>query len=148
MKRFSEFRVGESFHSTCSISEGELAAYLDFARVRNRFLEGSDGGIVPGRAILARMEGEFSRLSQVYGNHIVLAGSDGDPEWGGRSTRFLRPLRAGDVLNLRFTVSSKEDPGGEFGRIGIDYEGTDSGGEAVVVSRRNIYRIKKEPPAA
>ncbi|KEQ56683.1 hypothetical protein AAA799N04_00880 [Marine Group I thaumarchaeote SCGC AAA799-N04] len=92
MKKFSEFRVGDTFHSTCSISEKELEEYLNFSRVRNAFLEDKQSGeqIVSGRAILSRMEGEFTRLSQIYGNHIIFLGTDGDPEWKNRNTRFLK----------------------------------------------------------
>ncbi len=149
MKKYSEIRVGDRFYSTCSISDRELDGYLGFSRVRNPFLERmGDGGqkAVPGRAILARMEGEFTRLSQIYGNHMIFIGTDGDPGWGNRSTRFLRPLRADEVLKLQFTVSAKEDVDDDFGRIAVDYEGTTRDGDAVVVSRRNLYRIKKEPP--
>ena len=148
MKTFSEFRVGDAFHSTCSISEKELEEYLNFSRVRNAFLEDKQSGeqIVSGRAILSRMEGEFTRLSQIYGNHIVFLGTDGDPEWDNRNTRFLKPLYADQVLKLKFTVSQVEDMDDEFGKIAVDYEGTDNEGETIVLSKRNIYRIKKEPP--
>lgn len=148
MKKFSEFRVGESFYSTCSISDRELEEYLNFSRVRNAFLEDKQGKeqIVSGRAILSRMEGEFTRLSQIYGNHIVFLGTDGDPEWGNRNTRFLKPLYTDQVLKLKFTISQTEDIDEEFGKIAIDYEGTDKDGETIVLSKRNIYRIKKEPP--
>ena len=148
MKKFSEFRVGDVFHSTCSISEKELEEYLNFSRVRNAFLEDKQSGeqIVSGRAILSRMEGEFTRLSQIYGNHIVFLGTDGDPEWNNRNTRFLKPLYADQVLKLKFTISQVEDMDDEFGKIAVDYEGTDNEGETIVLSKRNIYRIKKEPP--
>ena len=39
MKKFSEFQIGDSFFSTCSISAKELEDYLDFSRIRNAFLE-------------------------------------------------------------------------------------------------------------
>ncbi len=148
MKKFSEFRVGDAFHSTCSISDKELQEYLNFSRVRNAFLEDKQSGeqIVSGRAILSRMEGEFTRLSQIYGNHIVFLGTDGDPEWNNRNTRFLKPLYADQVLKLKFTISQVEDMDDEFGKIAVDYEGTDNEGETIVLSKRNIYRIKKEPP--
>ncbi|MEK9681840.1 MAG: hypothetical protein VW081_03040 [Nitrosopumilus sp.] len=148
MKKFSEFRVGDTFHSTCSISDKELQEYLNFSRVRNAFLEDKQSGeqIVSGRAILSRMEGEFTRLSQIYGNHIVFLGTDGDPEWNNRNTRFLKPLYADQVLKLKFTISQVEDMDDEFGKIAVDYEGTDNEGETIVLSKRNIYRIKKEPP--
>ena len=148
MKKFKEFRVGDAFYSTCSISDKELEEYLNFSRVRNAFLEDKQKGeqIVSGRAILSRMEGEFTRLSQIYGNHIVFLGTDGDSEWENRNTRFLKPLYVDQVLKLKFTISGKDDIDDEFGKIAIDYEGTTQEGEAVVVSKRNIYRIKKEPP--
>ncbi len=147
MKKFSDLRVGDIFFSTCSISEKELEGYLNFSRVRNAFLEDKrkGGQIVSGRAILSRMEGEFTRLSQIYGNHIIFLGIDGDPEWENRATRFLKPLQVDQVLKLKFTVSGKEDIDDEFGKIAIDYEGTTQDEEAVVLSKRNIYRIKKEP---
>ena len=148
MKKFSEFRVGDAFHSTCSISEKELEEYLNFSRVRNAFLEDRQKGeeLVSGRAILSRMEGEFTRLSQIYGNHIVFVGTDGDSEWENRNTRFLKPLYVDQVLKLKFTISGKDDIDDEFGKIAVDYEGTTQDGETVVLSKKNIYRIKKEPP--
>ena len=148
MKKFSEFRVGDSFYSTCSISDKELEEYLNFSRVRNAFLEDrkkEEQKIVSGRAILSRMEGEFTRLSQIYGNHIVFIGTDGDPEWEYRNTRFLKTLYTNQILKLKFTVSQKDDIDDEFGKIGIDYEGTNQDDEMIVLSKRNIYRIKKEP---
>ena len=149
MKKFSELRIGDSFFSTCSISDKELEEYLNFSRVRNAFLENKQKGeqqIVSGRAILSRMEGEFTRLSQIYGNHIVFLGTDGDPEWENRNTRFLKPLYTDQVLKLKFTVSKKEDIDEEFGKIAVDYEGTTQENETIVISKNNIYRIKKEPP--
>ncbi len=149
MKKFSEFRIGDSFYSTCSISDKELEEYLNFSRVRNAFLDEKKKGerkIISGRAILSRMEGEFTRLSHIYGNHIVFVGTDGDPEWENRNTRFLKTLLTDQVLKLKFTVSQKEDIDDEFGKIGIDFEGTNQDGEIIILSKRNIYRIKKEPP--
>jgi len=149
MKKFSEFRIGDSFYSTCSISNKELEEYLNFSRVRNAFLEKKskeEEQLVSGRAILSRMEGEFTRLSQIYGNHIIFLGTDGDPDWDNRNTRFLKPFHTNQVLKLKFTISSKEDIDEEFGKIAIDYEGTNQDGETIVLSKKNIYRIKKEPP--
>jgi len=34
----------------------------------------------------------------------------------------------------------------EFGKIFVDYEGTSQDDEIIVISKKNIYRIKKEPP--
>ena len=146
MKKFSELKIGDKFFSTCSISEKELEEYLKFSRIKNAFLEDmqkSNQKLVSGRAILSRMEGEFTRLSQIYGNHIVFVGTDGDSSWENRSSRFLKPLFTDEVLKIKFTVSAKEDIDNEFGKIAIDYEGTKQDGETVVLSNRNWYRIKK-----
>jgi hypothetical protein len=146
MKKFSEFKVGDEFFSTCSISEKELEEYLKFSRIKNAFLEDiqkSKQKLISGRAILSRMEGEFTRLSQIYGNHILFVGTDGDSNWDNRSSRFLKPLYTDEVLKIKFRVSAKEDIDNEFGKIAIDYEGTKSDGEIVVLSKRNWYRIKK-----
>ncbi len=148
MKKFSELKVGDTFFSTCSISEKELDQYLNFSKVRNAFLEDKQKGeqqLVSGRAILSRIEGEFTRLSQIYGNHLVFLGTDGDPEWENRNTRFLKPLYTDQVLKLKFRVSQKYDIDDNFGKIVVDYEGTNQDEETVVLSKKNIYRIKKEP---
>ena len=148
MKKFSELKIGEEFYSTCSVSKKELEEYLNFSRVKNVLLDDptKKNNLVSGRAILSRMEGEFTRLSQIYGNLLIYIGSDGDAEWNNRSTRFVKPLNVDEVLKIKFTVSSKEDIDEEFGKIAIDYEGTNQNGELVVVSKKNWYRIKKEPP--
>lgn len=148
MKKFSELKVGEEFYSTCSISEKELEEYLKFSRVKNVLLDDPTmkNKLVSGRAILSRMEGEFTRLSQIYGNVLIFIGTDGDTKWDNRNTRFLKPLKTDEVLKIKFTVSSKEDVDEEYGKIAIDYEGTKQNGDLVVVSKKNLYRIKKEPP--
>ncbi|MEK6931180.1 MAG: hypothetical protein AABZ37_03275 [Thermoproteota archaeon] len=146
MKKFSEIKVGDEFFSTCSISEKELAEYLKFSRIKNAFLEDTQNTkqkLVSGRAILSRMEGEFTRLSQIYGNHIIFLGTDGDSEWENKSTRFLKPLYTDEVLKIKYIVSAKQDINDEFGKIAINYEGTKQDGEIVVLSKRNWYRIKK-----
>jgi hypothetical protein len=146
MKKFSEIKVGDEFFSTCSISEKELEEYLKFSRIKNAFLEDMQNEkqkLVSGRAILSRMEGEFTRLSQIYGNHIIFVGADGDSEWENKSSRFLKQLCTDEVLKIKFTVSAKEDIDDEFGKIAINYEGVKQGGEIVVISKRNWYRIKK-----
>ena len=149
MKKFSEFIVGESFHSTCIISNKELEEYLKFSKIRNVFLEDktkNNQKLVSGRAILSRMEGEFTRLNQIYGNHIIFLGTDGDPNWKNRNTRFLKPVHTNQILKLKFTVSEKQDMNDEFGKITIDYEGSTQDNELSIISKKNIYRIKKEPP--
>ena len=149
MKKFSEIRLGDSFYSTCSISDKELEEYLRFSRVKNAFLKDKQKGeqqLVSGRAILSRMEGEFTRLNQIYGNDIIFLGTDGDAEWENRNTRFLKPLYTDQVLKLKFTISEIKDIDEEFGKIFVDYEGTSQDEEIIVISKKNIYRIKKEPP--
>ena len=148
MKKFSEFVVGESFYSTCSISHDELEEYLKFSRVKNVFLENkvNEGHqLVSGRAILSRMEGEFTRLNQIYGNQIIFLGTDGDSEWGNRNTRFLKPLYTDQVLKLKFTIVQKEEIDESFGKIIINFEGTTQKNELIIIAKKNIYRIKKEP---
>ena len=145
MKRFDEFKICDSFYSTTSISENEIEAYLNFAKIRNVFLNNHTGNkrIVPGRAILARIEGEFTRLDQIYGNNIILIGADGEQTWGNRSIRFLNPLYADQILNIKFTVSEKTDVDDTVGRLAIDYEGTVQNGDTIVIAKRNIYQFTK-----
>ena len=148
MKKYSEFVVGESFHSTCSISDDELEQYLKFSRIKNVFLENKINEkqqLVSGRAILSRMEGEFTRLNQIYGNQIIFLGTDGDTEWGNRNTRFLKPFYTDQVLKLKFTIVQKEEIDERFGKIIINFEGTTQENELIIIAKKNIYRIKKEP---
>ncbi|MFY9301145.1 MAG: hypothetical protein WAO91_08155 [Candidatus Nitrosotenuis sp.] len=147
MKKFSDLKVGEEFFSTCTFSKKELESYLGFSRIKNTIFDDNEySSIVSGRAIIARMEGEFTRLSQIYGNMILLYGMDGDPNWENRNTRFLKPLHVDEILKIKFTISDKKDSDDEFGMISVDFEGKKENGDAVVISKRNIYRIKKEPP--
>ena len=103
--------------------------------------------VISGRAIISRMEGEFTRLRQIYGNYIVLYGIDGDEEWKNRQTRFVRPVYTDQVLRLKYTISDKRDIDDEYGLISVDFEATFEDGELVLTSKRNLYRIKKEPPS-
>ncbi|MBM2819415.1 MAG: hypothetical protein HW410_1097, partial [Nitrosarchaeum sp.] len=73
----------------------------------------------------------------------IFVGADGDSEWENKSSRFLKQLYTDEVLKIKFTVSAKEDIDDEFGKIAINYEGVKQGGEIVVISKRNWYRIKK-----
>jgi len=146
MKKYSEFVVGESFHSTCSISDDELEQYLKFSRIKNVFLENKINEkqqLVSGRAILSRMEGEFTRLNQIYGNQIIFLGTDGDTEWGNRNTRFLKPFYTDQVLKLKFTIIEKINTDEKFGKIIINFEGSTQDNQLIIISKKNIYRIKK-----
>lgn len=147
MKKFSDLKAGEEFFSTCTFSKKELESYLSFSRIKNTIFDDDEySNIVSGRAIIARMEGEFTRLSQIYGNMILLYGMDGDPKWENRNTRFLKPLHVDEILKIKFTISDKKDFDDDFGMISVDFEGKKENGDVVVISKRNLYRIKKEPP--
>jgi len=148
MKKFLELVVGESFYSTCIISDEELEEYLKFSKIKNVILENNvnkDHQLVSGRAILSRMEGEFTRLNEIYGNQIIFLGTDGDSEWGNRNTRFLKPLYTNQVLKLKFTIIEKIDIDKKFGKIIINFEGNTQDNELIIISKKNIYRIKKNP---
>lgn len=147
MKKFADLKVGEEFFSTCTFSKKELETYLAFSRIKNTIFDDDEySTIVSGRAIIARMEGEFTRLSQIYGNMILLYGMDGDPNWENRNARFLKPLHTDEILKIKFSISDKKDLDDEFGMIAVDFEGKKENGDLVVVAKKNIYRIKREPP--
>ena len=151
MKKFSELTVGDEFVSECKISVRDLDNYLSFSGIKNVIYENKDfsnqGKLVSGRAILSRMEGEFTRLKEMYGNLLIFYGIDGDPTWNNRQTRFLKPLYTDDNLKIKFRISDKRDVNEEFGLLAIDFEGSKDNGDLVLVSRKNLYQIKKEPPA-
>ena len=147
MEKFSTLKIGDTFFSTTSISKKELEEYLRVSRIKNAMFEIDSGKnenkIVSGRAIISRMEGEFTRLRQIYGNYIVLYGIDGDVEWENRQSRFLRPIYTDQVVRLKFTISDKKNIDDEFGMISVDFEATFENGELVLISKKNLYRIKK-----
>ena len=148
MKKFLDLIVGESFYSKCSISNDELEQYLEFSKIKNIILENKtdkDHQLVSGRAMLSRIEAEFTRLNQIYGNQIIFLGTDGDSEWGNRNTRFLKPLYTNQVLKLKFTIIEKIDIDENFGKIIIDFEGSLEDNKTIIISKKNIYRIKKNP---
>ena len=151
MEKFSSLKIGDQFQSTTTISFDELDEYLGFSRIKNAMFEIDAGKkepkIVSGRAIISRMEGEFIRLRQIYGNLIILYGIDGDKEWKNRQTRFLKSLYTDQILKIKFTISEKKDFDDEFGLIGVDFEGINTEGEIILTCKKNLYRIKKEPPS-
>ena len=146
MKRFSELKVGDEFFSEAKISLSDLEEYLTFSGIKNVLYENkkdTERKIVSGRAILAKMEGEFTRLKEMYGNLLIFYGMDGDPAWKGRHTRFLKPLYTDENLKMKFTISEKSDLNDDYGLLAIDFEGSKENGDLVVVSKRNLYQIKK-----
>ncbi|MDE1763378.1 MAG: hypothetical protein KGH88_03925 [Thaumarchaeota archaeon] len=151
MKKFSEIKTGDEFFSECTITPADLEKYISFSGIKNVIYEKKEfsdrgGKMVSGRAILARIEGEFTRLDEMYGNLLIFYGVDGDPSWGNRQTRFLKPLRTDEKLKIKFTISDKRDLNDEFGVLAIDFEGKRDDGEIVLLSKRNLYQMKKEPP--
>lgn len=150
MKKFSELKVGDEFVSECKISSRDLENYLSFSGIKNVIYENkefsSQGKMVSGRAILSKMEGEFTRLKEMYGNLLIFYGIDGDPTWNNRQTRFLKPLYTDENLKIKFKISDKRDVNDEFGLLAIDFEGIKDNGDLVLISKRNLYQMKKEPP--
>ena len=151
MEKFASLNVGNTFFSTTSVSKKELDDYLGFSRIKNAMFDIDSGKnepkMVSGRAIISRMEGEFTRLRQIYGNLITLYGIDGDTNWENRQTRFVKPLYTDEVMKIKFTISEKKELDDEFGLIAVDYEGLDGEGSIIVTSKKNLYRIKKNPPS-
>ena len=149
MKKFSELSVGDEFFSEGKISLQELENYLSFSGIKNVLYKNKEDSkkTVSGRAILGRMEGEFTRLKEMYGNLFIFYGMDGDPSWKRIHTRFLKPLYTDEILKIKFKISEKTDLNEDYGLLAIDFEGVKENGDLVVVSRRNLYQIKKDPPA-
>lgn len=146
MKTFAELNVGDEFYSECKITSSELDAYLKFSGIKNIIYEDiksdKEKRMVSGRAILSKMEGEFTRLEQMYGNVLIFYGIDGDISWNNRQTRFLKPLHTDENLKIKFKISDKRELSEEFGLIAVDFEGTNQEGKTVVVSKKNLYQMK------
>ncbi|MDE1843298.1 MAG: hypothetical protein KGH95_06590, partial [Thaumarchaeota archaeon] len=94
----------------------------------------------------ARMEGEFTRLKEMYGNLLIFYGIDGDPNWNNRQTRFLKPVYTGEILKVKYKISEKRELDDQFGLVGVDFEAVNQDNKTMVISNRNLYRIKKDPP--
>ena len=151
MKRFAELNVGDEFYSECKISSVELESYLSFSGIKNIIFDNNEFSneekrMVSGRAILSKMEGEFTKLEEMYGNLLIFYGMDGDSSWNDRQTRFLKPLFTGEKLKIKFRISEKRELNEEFGLIGIDFEGVNEEGKTAVISKKNLYQIKKDAP--
>ena len=151
MKKFTQLNVGDEFYSEIKISSLELDSYLTFSGIKNIIYEkietqDNKKRMVSGRAILSKIEGELTKLDEIYGNLFIFYGIDGDPNWNNRQTRFLKPLFTDEKLNIKFKISEKKDLDEEFGLIGIDFEGINEDKKIVVISKKNLYRIKKDAP--
>jgi hypothetical protein len=150
--KFLDFKIGQVFERHLAISRGESDKYFAFSKTRNVLLENSElaategiiGSFLSGRSILARVEGEMTRLDEFSDNVMMLYGMDGDPSWGYRQTRFLAEVHPGEELLIKYIVSnkSKVDKHG-YGILSMDFEiCTSSDNRLVIVSRRNLYRMK------
>ena len=151
MKKFSQLNVGDEFYAECKITSLELESYLSFSGIKNIIYEkkefsDSEKRMVSGRAILSKIEGEFTKLEEMYGNLLIFYGVDGDSNWNNRQTRFLKPLLTDEKLKIKFRISEKRELNEEFGLIGVDFEGVNEDGKTVVVSKKNLYQIKKDAP--
>ena len=147
--KFEDFALGQTFSASFTITRADFDAYISFARTRNVLhenpelaaKEGIKGTLLPGRSIIARAEGEMTRLAAFSDCVMLLYGMDGDPAWGGRQTRFLGEVYADDELDAKYTVAAKRGEKG-YGILRVDYE-ISRAGKPVIVSRGNLYRIKK-----
>lgn len=81
----------------------------------------------------------------MYGNSMIFYGMDGDPSWKGRHARFLKPLYTDEKLKMKFKIAEKTDLNENYGLLAVDFEGSKENGDLVVVSKRNLYQIKKDP---
>ena len=75
--KFEEFKVGQTFKSL--IDKDDFQKYISFAKTKNILhekpelaaKEGIKGTLLPGRAIIARAEGEMTRLD-IFSDSIML----------------------------------------------------------------------------
>jgi acyl dehydratase len=153
--KFEEFKVGQTFKSRIRLDKDEFEKYLSFAKTKNILHENpelaakegiKDITLLPGRAIVARAEGEMTHLDAFSNSIMLLYGMDGDPTWGNRHTRFLSEVYAGDELEVEYSISDKEDGGlsEQYGILSIDIKiKRIIDNKLVIVSHRNLYRIKK-----
>jgi len=149
--RFEDFTVGQTFAASITITKADFDNYILFARTKNVLhenpqlaqKEGIKGTMMPGRSIIARAEGEMTRLPAFSDCVMLLYGMDGDHAWSNRHTRFLGEVYAGEELAVKYVVSEKKEDK-SYGILAIDFEITRArDGKLVVISRRNLYRIKK-----
>ena len=100
---------------------------------------------MPGRAIIARAEGEMTRLDIFSDSIMLLYGMDGDPKWDNRQTRFFGEVYAGEKLEVEYSISDKKEGTSEgYGILSVDIQiKRNSDNKLVIVSRKNLYRMKK-----
>jgi hypothetical protein len=101
---------------------------------------------LPGRTILARAEGEMTRLDEFADTIMLLYGMDGDTSWDNRNTRFLGEVLVGDDLEVEFRVSDKKEGNGtgSYSILSIDVNiKRVRDDKLVIVSHKNLYRMRK-----
>lgn len=98
------------------------------------------GLLRPYRSVLARAEGEMTRLPEFSDCVMLVYGMDGDVAWGARQTRFLKEVYVGDMLETKYIIRSKTKTE-MHGILGIDYE-IGKHGKLAITSRGNLYHIK------
>lgn len=153
--KFEEFMIGQVFKSHICIDKDDFNKYLSFARTKNILHENPElalkegiksNTLLPGRAIIARAEGEMTRLDIFSNSIMLLYGMDGDPAWNNRHTRFIGEVYAGEELEVEYTISDKkgEENSEKYGILSIDFKIKRlRDNKVVIISRRNLYRIKK-----
>jgi acyl dehydratase len=152
--KFDEFKVGQLFVSKIQINEEEFQQYLAFSKVKNILhqdpklaeKEGIKCALLPGRAILARAEGEMTRLDEFSNSIILLYRMDGDTSWDNRNSRFLGEVLLGDDLEVEYRVSDKKEGNttGSYGILSIDVNIKRlRDDKLVIVSHKNLYRMRK-----
>ncbi len=147
--KFDDFVPGQTFSASMTITKDDFDSYISFARTKNVLhenpelaaKEGIKGVLLPGRSVIARAEGEMTRLPAFSDCIMLLYGMDGDSEWGGRQTRFIGEAYAGEALDVKYTIVSKREEK-DYGILRVDYE-ISKAGEPVAISRGNLYRIKR-----
>ncbi|MGI0020616.1 MAG: MaoC family dehydratase [Nitrososphaera sp.] len=147
--KFDDFVPGQTFSAAMTITKDDFDKYISFARTKNALhenpelaaKEGITDVLLPGRSIIARAEGEMTRLPAFSDCIMLLYGMDGDSGWGGRQTRFMREAYAGEALEVRYTVVNKKEEK-DYGILRVDYE-ISKAGRPVAISRGNLYRIKR-----
>ncbi|MDN5847054.1 MAG: hypothetical protein L0H53_12360 [Candidatus Nitrosocosmicus sp.] len=153
--KFEEFKIGQTFKSHICIDKNDFKKYLSFAKTKNILHENPElalnewiksDTLLPGRAIIARAEGEMTRLDIFSNSIMLLYGMDGDPTWSNRNTRFIGEVNAGEELEVEYIISDKngEKNREKYGILSIDFRIKRlRDNKIVIISRRNSYRIKK-----
>jgi hypothetical protein len=72
--------------------------------------KGVSGIFLSGRAILARAEGEMTRLKEFSENAMLLYGMDEDPDWENRHLGFWLKFIQMDRLQVKYSIVTRKTP--------------------------------------